>query len=143
MKTIIAGFMALLLATSFAAAAKEGGDGKGSQGGDKRGIVVQVTDDNKLNMALTNAINTRALMPGTEIEVIVYGPAINMLKSDTSAAAKIDAAREKNIHVIACEESMKNFKIAKADMYQNMEYVPFGLEAIVKRQFGGWAYARP
>jgi len=142
MKSIFVGFMVLLFSMSFAVAAKEKGD-KVVPTVDKRGIVVQVTDDNKLNMALTNAINTRALMPTTEIEVIVYGPAINMLKSDTPAAGKIDAAREKYIHVIACEESMKNFKITKADMYRDMEYVPFGLEAIVKRQFGGWAYARP
>ena len=108
-----------------------------------RGIIVQVTDEQKLNMALTNAINTTKMMPGVPLEVVVYGPAISMLTAETTYAQKIDAAREHGVHIVACEASMKGNHLARGDMYPGLDYVPFGLTEIVQRQFRGWAYARP
>lgn len=109
----------------------------------KRGVVIQVTDEPKFNMALTNAINTAKVMPGVPLEVVVYGPAIVTLKSDTPGKAKIDEAKQHGVKIIACEESMGGKNLSKKDMYSGVEFVPFGLAEIVSKQFEGWAYARP
>jgi len=132
-RTSLAAFL-LLMATLFSISAQ-------AEGG--RGVVIQVTDEQKLNMALTNAINTSKVMPGVELEVVVYGPAITSLKMDTSAAGKIDDAKQHGVKVVACEESMQGKHLTKSDMYLGLDYVPFGLAEIVTKQFGGWAYARP
>lgn len=109
----------------------------------RRGVVVQVTDVQNLNMALTNSINTAKVMPGVPIEVVVYGPAIVSLAMESPTGGKIDEAREHGIKVIACEESMTGKNLSKKDMYFGIEYVPYGLAEIVSKQFKGWAYARP
>ena len=110
---------------------------------DGRGVVIQVTDEQKLSMALTNAINTTKMMPNVPLEVVVYGPAISSLRMETPLGEKIDSAKGHGVHVIACEQSMIGNHLAKADMYPGLEFVPFGLTEIVQRQFNGWAYARP
>lgn len=108
-----------------------------------RGVVIQVTDEPKLNMALTNAINTAKVMPGIPLEIVVYGPAIASLTVDTPAAAKIEDAKRHGIRIVACEESMQGKKLTKDDMLPGLDYVAFGLAEIVTKQFNGWAYARP
>jgi len=108
-----------------------------------RGAVIQVTDEPKIGMALTNAINTSKVMPGVALEIVVYGPAISSLKMDTPAAGKIEEAKRHGVKIVACEESMQGKQLTKDDMLPGLDYVPFGLAEIIAKQFDGWAYARP
>ena len=78
-----------------------------------------------------------------EIEVVAYGPGIGMLKLDAVTNSRVTDAIKAGIQVAACENTMRNQKLARADMHPNVSYVPAGVVEIVRRQQEGWAYLRP
>lgn len=109
---------------------------------DDRGVLIQVTDEQKLGMVLANVVNTAKSMPDVDIRVIVCGPAIACLKLNTSVGDTIDRARRYGIRILVCEDTMRSMRLARNDMYPGLDYVPYALTEIVARQFGGWVYVR-
>jgi intracellular sulfur oxidation DsrE/DsrF family protein len=47
------------------------------------------------------------------------------------------------VSVIACENTMKNQKLARDDMLPKIGYVEAGVVQLMKRQQEGYAYIRP
>ena len=45
--------------------------------------------------------------------------------------------------VVACENTMQNQKVVKADMLDRIGYVGSGVVEIMRRQQERWAYLRP
>lgn len=110
-------------------------------------IVVQVSDNDpgKWNLALNNARNIQTDLGAgnVAIEIVAYGPGINMLKMDSPVAGRVDEALGAGVKVVACENTMRNAKLTKADMMNNVGYVPAGVVEIMQKQQKGWAYLRP
>lgn len=115
--------------------------------GERSRVVFQVTEGDaaKWNLALNNVRNLQAdLGPGaSEVEVVAYGPAINLLKLDSPVAARVAEALADGVKVVACENTMKAFKLERADMLPDIGFVPAGVVELVRRQQQGWAYIRP
>jgi hypothetical protein len=78
-----------------------------------------------------------------DIEVVVYGPGIAMLKQESPAADRIDQAEKAGIRVVACQNTMKAQKLTKEDMLGTIGYVPAGVVELMKKQQEGYAYIRP
>jgi len=110
-------------------------------------VVIQVSDADpaKWNLALNNANNVlHDIGKGNvEIEIVAYGPGIGMLKGDSKVAPRLAQALDSSIGLMACQNTMHNMKIEKADMYSGIAYVPAGVVHIMKRQREGWQYIRP
>jgi hypothetical protein len=66
-----------------------------------------------------------------------------MLKFDAPTNSRISDAIKAGVTIDACENAMRNQKLARADMHPNVSYVRAGVVQIVKRQREGWAYLRP
>lgn len=110
-------------------------------------VVVQVSESDpaRWNLALTNVRNMQDDM-GTDkvaIEIVAYGPGIGMLKRDAETSARISDLVKRGVVVQACQNTMRNQKLDRADMNPDVGYVPAGVVEIVKRQQEGWAYLRP
>ena len=110
-------------------------------------VVIQVSDSDpaKWSLALNNAHNVQADLGAANvaIEIVAYGPGIGMLKMDSSVAGRIDQATSEGVKVVACENTMRNAKLTKADMLNSIGYVPAGVVELVQKQQQGWAYIRP
>lgn len=111
-------------------------------------LVLQVSDDDpkKWNLALNNARNAQQDLGGpknVDIEIVAYGPGINMLKLDALIANRVTDAIKTGISIVACENTMGAQKIDKQDMNQSISYVPAGVIQLMRRQQQGWAYVRP
>ncbi len=115
--------------------------------GEKQRVVIQVSDADpaKWNLALNNARNIQEDLgrQNVQVEVVAYGPGLGMLKADSAVAARLAGALDGNVGLLACENTMRNTKTTKADMYGGIAYVPAGVTHIMKRQREGWAYIRP
>lgn len=111
--------------------------------------VIQVSDNDvqKWNLALNNARNVQDDLGGpeaTELEIVVYGPGIGMLKSDSPVAHRVAEALGKGVKVVACENTMKAQKLSYRDMLPNIGYVSAGVVELIKlQQQQGYAYIRP
>lgn len=113
----------------------------------KARAVIQVSDNDaaKWNLALNNARNVQQDLGAdqSEIEIVAYGPGINMLKMDSTVANRIADALKAGVQVVACENTMTNQKLKRDDMLPAIGYVSSGVTEIMKKQREGWAYIRP
>ena len=66
-----------------------------------------------------------------------------MLKLDATTNSRISEAIRNGVAVQACENTMRNQKLVRADMHPGVGYVPAGVVQIIKRQQDGGAYLRP
>jgi uncharacterized protein len=110
-------------------------------------VVVQVSeaDPARWNLVLNNVKNLQDDLGAANvtIEIVAYGPGIGMLKFDAPTNSRVSDAVKAGVPVNACENTMRNQNLARADMHPGITYVPAGVTEIVKRQREGWAYLRP
>ena len=113
----------------------------------KNRAVFQVSDaePQKWNLALNNVRNLQDDLgsDAVDIEVVVYGPGIGMLKGDSPVAGRVADALKNGVKVVACENTMRAQKLVHADMLPAIGYVPAGVVELMKKQQEGWAYLRP
>jgi len=110
-------------------------------------VVMQVSDNDpaKWNLALNNAKNIQTDLgaANVDIEIVAYGPGINMLKADSIVGNRVDEALAAGVKVVACENTMRNQKLARQDMLPKVDYVMAGVVELMQKQQQGWAYIRP
>ena len=110
-------------------------------------VVIQVSDADagKWNLALNNAKNIQTDLgaANVDVEIVAYGPGIGMLKLDSAVGGRIDEAMSAGVKVVACENTMRGQKLAKADMLNGIDYVLAGVVELMSKQQQGWAYIRP
>lgn len=113
----------------------------------KQRVIFQVSDADpaKWNLALNNARNVQADLgkDNAEIEIVAYGPGLSMLKAESPVAGRLAAALDSGVKLLACQNTMKNTKTSRDDMYGGIGYVEAGVTHLIKRQREGWAYIRP
>jgi hypothetical protein len=110
-------------------------------------VVFQVSDSEpqKWYLTLSNVKNVQLELgiENVQIEVVVYGPGLDMVLLETEIAEKIDEAVSRGVKIVACENTMIGHKLTPADMYPSIGYVKAGVVELMKRQREGWAYIRP
>jgi intracellular sulfur oxidation DsrE/DsrF family protein len=114
---------------------------------ERQKVVFQVSDADpaKWNLALNNARNVQTDLgkDKVDVEIVAYGPGLGMLKADSKVAARLAQALDDDVGLMACENTMRNTKVQKTDMYAGIKYVDAGVVHIMKRQREGWSYVRP
>jgi len=147
--TLRAAVAALAIAlTGFSAAAAAADPAVATSAAAKQNrLVFQVSDAEpaKWNLALNNAQNVQQDLGqgNVDIEIVVYGPGIGMLKMDSVAGNRIADAMASGVKVVACENTMRNQKLTRQDMLPAISYVPAGVVELMRKQQQGWAYLRP
>lgn len=110
-------------------------------------LILQVTDNDpaKWNLTLANVKNVQSYLgaKNVDIEVVAYGPGINMIKLDSLVGAGVSDAIAAGARIVACEITMTNQKLTKDDMLPSLSYVPAGVIELMARQRQGYAYVRP
>ena len=114
---------------------------------EKEKVILQVSDADpaKWNLALNNVKNVQQALGAdkVDIEIVVYGPGIGMLKADSAVGNRVAEAKEAGVNIVACGVTMKGMKLTDADMLPKTSYVPGGVIELMKRQKEGYAYVRP
>lgn len=110
-------------------------------------VIFQVSDSvpAKWNLTLNNAKNIQDAVgkDKVDIEIVAYGPGVDMLKLESEVANRIDTALSNGVKIVACENTMKNMKLTQADMLPTIGYVPGGVVELMRKQREGWSYIRP
>ena len=112
----------------------------------KHGVVMQVSDNNPAiwNLTLNNAKNLQqALGDQVEVEIVAYGPGLNMLKFDSEVANRLGEAEKNGVHLVACGNTMKAMKVSEKDLHAGVKVVPGGVIEIMEKQEAGWTYIQP
>ena len=113
----------------------------------KAKVIIQVSDSDpkKWNLALNNAQNVQEDYGknNVDIEVVAYGPGLNMVKMESEAGPRVADAIDNCVKIVACENTMNKQHLSKADMLPNLDYVKSGVPELMKKQKAGYAYIRP
>jgi intracellular sulfur oxidation DsrE/DsrF family protein len=143
-------FRALTAAVLAGAALLGGCAGMGAgMGSSKERVIIQVSDgDPKVwNLALNVVDNVKTSYAkrkiDAEIQVVAFGPGIQMLKDDAVVATRTRDAMKGGTQMVACENSMGRFKLTKNVMLDNVTYVEAGVVHIIEKQREGWSVIRP
>ncbi len=110
-------------------------------------VVFQVSEGNPKvwYLAFNNIKNVLAELGKNRvrIELVVYGPGIDMLKFESELGDSIEQAAHQGVKIVACEQTMKAFGLGRDDMHPAIGYVPGGAVEIMRLQQQGYAYIRP
>ncbi len=88
--------------------------------------------------------NLTAYWPNAEYEVVIYNQGLELImKNNTLYHDRLIALKSKGVQFMVCENTMKNRKITKEMLQQDIvEYVPAGIAEIVAKQEKGWSYIK-
>jgi len=140
-----------LMSTALAADTKT----QGSEKPHRVAIQVNQNDPAVMNLALNNATNVieyyRAKGEDVDVDVVTYGPGLNMLRADTSPVkdrikSLKDAAFPSKIQFSACnntKEGMEKKEGHAIDVLSEAVIVPSGVVRLMELQEKGWSYVRP
>jgi intracellular sulfur oxidation DsrE/DsrF family protein len=141
----VAALAGALAIGGLAGCASEGGARMAADG--KTRVVIQMSDNDpqKWNLALNNAQNLQQALgkDKVQIEIVAYGPGLNMLKANSKVAGRVNGALDQNVDIVACGNTMEKMKVTKDDLIGGTRVVPGGVIEISERQQQGWTYIKP
>lgn len=120
-------------------------------------IQVDQNDPAVMNLALNNAQNVieyyRDRHEDVDIEIVAYGPGLNMLRADTSPVkdriaqiASAEATFPSKIVFSACnntKQAMEKREGHPVTIVSQARIVPSGVVRLMQLQEQGWSYVRP
>lgn len=110
-------------------------------------LILQVSDRDPgtWNQSLNVAKNVQQEFgaKNVEIELVVYGLGIGMLKLESPVGSRIAEAMASGVKVVACTNTMTGQKLTQQDMLPNIGYVKAGVVELMAKQQQGWTYIRP
>ena len=143
MKTVVKLFVALALFASAVVPVAQAAESPAL----RHKVVFQVSDNDaaKWNLALNNIRNIQQDLgrENVDIELIAYGPGLNMLKLDSAVAGRVAETLGNGAGIFACENTMRSQKLGKDELLPKIGFVKAGVTALMMRQHEGWAYIRP
>jgi len=87
--------------------------------------------------------NIQKVAPGTMVEVVCYGPGLDMLVKEKSVVAgKVKEHADAGVAFRACEMAMKDRNVEKSQIIPGAGTVPAGVIEIVTKQEQGWSYIK-
>lgn len=92
---------------------------------------------------LRSAANARAALgQGAHIEVVIQGPGVKLLATNTPATEAITNAGQLHVDILACGNGMRSAGMEDQDLAPGVGTVPAAIAHLARRQWDGWAYAR-
>ena len=116
-------------------------------------LQVNTNEPAAMNLALNNATNVEQHYNGlgepVQIEIVTFGPGLNMLRDDTSPVKeriKALAETSRSISFSACDNTRGNMSRAEqkeVPLISQAKIVSSGVVRIIELQEQGWSYVRP
>jgi len=118
-------------------------------------LVLQVNTNEPavMNLALNNAANAeqhyKSIGEKVQIEIVTFGPGLNMLRDDTSPVKeriKSLAETSRSISFAACDNTRANMSRAEQKeipLISQATVVSSGVVRVMELQEQGWSYVRP
>jgi len=78
---------------------------------------------------------------GSEVEVVFFGPGLNMLrKTNTAYEEKLKKLADAGVTLSACQNAMRLMNVKTEDLFPFAAQVDSGIAELSRKQEAGWAY---
>lgn len=105
-------------------------------------VVVQVSDINNVDQALTSCNNLINEIPDAEVEVVFHQSAINAVVRGSTVEDRIRDLMRRGVTIVACRNSMRSRNITEDQLIDGVKIVNAGVAEIVRKQAEGWVYLK-
>lgn len=102
------------------------------------------TPDTSAYRALTKQLsNVLDVWPKANIEVVVHNKGLGfVMKEKSQFEPEIISLVGKGVKFVVCENSLKQQKLSKTQIFPQTSFVPAGLVEIIEKQETGWSYIK-
>lgn len=108
--------------------------------------IINSSDDKRVKGALRNiknALEDPRLKGKLEVELIVFSDGVEIYKKGSPYKETLEFLKDKGVVLVQCENTLKERKIDKSELYPFISYVPTGNGEIILRHYEGWAIVHP
>lgn len=107
---------------------------------------VDQSDEKKIKGTLrniNNVLNDPRLKGKVTVELVAFGDGVEMYKKENHYDTLLTALLQKGVLLVECENTIRERKINKDELWSFISYTPSGNGEIVIRQQQGWAVVHP
>jgi len=108
--------------------------------------ILNQSDDKKMKAVLrniNNALEDPRLNGKLKVELIAFGDGVELFKKSNHFDTLLLKLKNKGVLFAQCENTMREKKISKDELWPFISYVPSGNGEIIIRQSQGWAVVHP
>nr|WP_229580667.1 DsrE family protein [Persicitalea jodogahamensis] len=92
---------------------------------------------------IANALDDPRLKGKLEVELVAHGGGVTVFKKNQPYEAQLKALQDRGVILAECENTMRERKIERSELFDFISYVPSGNGEIIIRQQQGWAVIHP
>ncbi|MDQ6843418.1 MAG: DsrE family protein [Bacteroidota bacterium] len=107
---------------------------------------INQSDEKKIKGTLrniNNALNDPRLKGKITVELVAFGDGVEMFKKENHYDTLLTALQQKGVLLVECENTLRERKIDKTELWPFLSYTPSGNGEIIIRQQQGWAVIHP
>ena len=108
--------------------------------------VLNQSDDKKIRgiiRNINNALEDPRLKGKLQIELVAFGDGVELYKKVNHYDTLLTVLQDKGVLLVQCENTLRERKISKNELWPFISYVPSGNGEIIIRQQEGWAVVHP
>lgn len=92
---------------------------------------------------IMNALDDPRLKGKLQVELVAHSGGVAVFKKDHPYEAQLKALQERGVILAECENTMRERKISRDELFDFISYVPSGNGEIIILQQQGWAVVHP
>ncbi|RYY21956.1 MAG: hypothetical protein EOP41_07765 [Sphingobacteriaceae bacterium] len=108
--------------------------------------ILNSNDDKKIKATLRNldnALEDPRLKGKLHVELIAFGDGVSVFMKSNPYEETLKKLQEKGVILAQCNNTVRERKIEKTDLFDFISYVPSGNGEIILREYEGWATVHP
>ena len=112
----------------------------------KHHVVFQLTEAEgpawgSMVLHVTNLRKAFAQDGGSQVEVVFFGPGLNMMRKTNSAyEERLKQLSDSGVTLSACQNAMRMMNVKTEDLFPFASQVDSGVAELARKQEAGWAY---
>lgn len=92
---------------------------------------------------INNALEDPRLKGKLQVELVAFGDGVEIFKKSAHYDTLLANLQKKGVLLAQCENTIRERKISKDELWSFISYVPSGNGEIIIRQYQGWATVHP
>ncbi|MFC3560228.1 DsrE family protein [Pedobacter jamesrossensis] len=92
---------------------------------------------------INNALEDPRLKGKLEVELIAFGDGVAVYRTDGKFLNQLNTLKSKGVILAQCENTVRERKIDKSDLFDFISFVPSGNGEIIIRSAEGWVIVHP
>jgi uncharacterized protein len=108
--------------------------------------VLNESGDKKIRAVIrniNNALEDPRLKGKLQVELVAFGDGVELYKKTNGYDTLLTALHNKGVLFVQCENTLRERKVSKEELWPFVSYVPSGTGEMILRQYEGWAIVHP